>query len=470
VVNRRQALSVVAAAAAAALAACDRDGQIPRRRTPAAPADLAPLARPAVGSRFPLRVAAGKSYLVDASGRPFFLVGESAWSLLARLSRPEIEEFLVDRQRRGYNAIMVNVLECYFSDRPPFNSEGRLPFAVPSRFDSAADYVKHVDFDTPVDAYFDLFEFLLERAARLGVLVLAEPSYPGYEGGEQGWWVGMKRSGPGPLRQYGRYLGQRFRTHRNLLWVQGGDYNVPDRRTVEALALGIREYDTENLHTYHGSRGTGAHDWMGDAPWMALGNVYTREVVYDAARRYRAARPSQPFFLIEAYYENYADARPDPRLTRVSAYQALLSGACGQLSGHDDVWQFRPNWRAALDSATARSVRVLSALFQSLEWWRLQPDLDARLLRGGEGEGFERALAAVSTDRRFAMAYVPATRAVTIAPGALAGPRVRAEWVDPIDGHRVPATVAEDAETSLTPPGANSGATSDWVLLLASDG
>lgn len=464
-IDRRGALGLMALAASG-LAACDRDRDVPRRRTPPAPASLPALPEPPAGSVFPLRIEPGRPYLLDASGRPFLIVGESAWSLLAQLPRPDIDAFLEDRRRRGYNAVMLSVLESHFSARPPYNSEGQVPFAVPRRFDDVAEYLRKLDFDTPVDAYFDLFEHVVARAAALGMLVLAVPCYAGYGGGEQGWWAAMKRSDPDALRQFGRYLGKRFRGHRNLLWVQGGDFNVPDRRPVDALAQGILEYDRTSLHTYHGSRGTGAHDWMPEAPWMTLGNIYTKEVSYEAALRYRAARPTQPFFLIEAYYENYADARPDRRLTRLSAYQALLSGACGQLSGHDDIWQFRPSWRQALDSVTARSMSVLAAVYGGLAWWTLVPDTGGRFLRSEPGAGFERVTAAVAGDGRFALAYVPAQRETSVATEVLAGPRVRLQWIDPVDGRRVPAEGA--AASALLPPGPNAAGDPDWLLLAES--
>jgi hypothetical protein len=205
---------------------------------------------------------------------------------------------------------------------------------------------------------------------------------------------------------------------------------------------------------------------MPEARWLKLGNVYTKEVSYEAALRQRAARPSEPFFLIEAYYENYADARPDRRLTRLSAYQALLSGACGQLSGHDDIWQFRPNWRQALDSTTARSMSVLAAVFGELAWWTLVPDTGGRFLRSDPGAGFERVAAAVAGDGRFALAYVPAQRETVIATEVLAGPRVRVQWIDPIDGRRL--AVERFGESALPRPGPNAAGDPDWLLLAES--
>lgn len=448
------------------LSACEPSDGIARHPVPAPHGELPPLPPPAAGSVFPLRIESGRSCLVDATGRPFLLIGDTAWSLLAQLSREQIEHYLVDRRSRGYNAVLVNVLESHYARRPPLNSEGHAPFESPPRYGNVADYVRRADFDTPRLPYFELFDFLLDRAAAHGLLVMATPCYPGYEGGEQGWWVAMKRNGAAKLRSYGRFLGRRYRDRTNLLWVQGGDFNVPDRALVHEMAEGIREYDARALHTFHAGRGTGAHDWMGDAKWLSLGNIYTGEVVYEAALQHHATRPGLPFILIEAYYEK---AKPDPRLTRVAAYQAMLSGACGQLSGHFDVWQFNPEWEAALDSVTARSISQLARLFTGRRWWDLVPDSAGQLLRGERGSGMDRVVAAVARDGSFAIAYVPTRRAVEVSLTGLAAEQVAARWIDPILGTevRLPPIDRRTRHTLvLETPGRNALALDDWVLLL----
>ncbi|HEX6707570.1 MAG TPA: DUF4038 domain-containing protein [Albitalea sp.] len=429
---------------------------------------LPPLPPPAPGAVFPLRVEPGVRHLVDASGRPFLIVGDAAWSILLQLTPAEIDTYLEDRHRRGYNTVLVNLLEAWFAAHPPSNREGIAPFLTPARFESSQDYIQHVDFGTPDDRYFALFDHLVAKAAEQNMLVMVVPTYAGYLGEEQGWWVGMKKNGASKMREFGRYLGRRYRGRRNLMWVHGGDYDVPDKSLVRELANGIRELDAESLHSFHGGRGTGAFDWMGGEPWLTVGNVYTGEVVYEAAERHYSQHPGLPFFLVEAYYEG---AKPDPRLTRVQAYQALLSGASGQISGHDMIWQFKPGWPDALANATARSMSHAAALFESRRWWTLQPDLQHTLLTDGLQSGVERALAALAEDRSFAIAYTPSVRALHLDTTRMAGPRISARWMDPQDGST--ASVAgpplpRSPTLVLQPPGTNSAGQGDWVLVLES--
>lgn len=432
------------------------------------PASLPALPAPPKGAVFPLRIEPGKAHLIDASGRPFMIVGDSAWSLLLQLSRIQIDAYLEDRRQHGYNTVLVNVLESHFATNPPRNREGAAPFLKPKNFGSAAEFVSRADFGTPNLAYFELLDFLLVKAAEKDMLVMAVPAYPGYMGGEQGWWGAMEKNGVARMRAYGRFLGNRYRSHRNILWVQGGDFNVPNKALVREIANGIREYDSEKLHTFHAARGTGAHDWMGGEPWLTLGNIYTDEVVYPAAEKHMAQHPGLPFILIEAYYEG---AKPDPRLTRWQAYQAVLSGASGQISGHDVVWQFKKGWQDALDGSTSRAMFRLATLFRSVEWWKLKLDVDHRLLTGGLATGIERAVAAVGADGSFAITYTPSVRDLIVNTTMLSGPRVDARWMDPLTGDFSRVTGApfeRSTQHVFRPPGLNAAGLSDWVLLLES--
>jgi hypothetical protein len=71
-------------------------------------------------------------------------------------------------------------------------------------------------------------------------------------------------------------VGRRFRSHPNLIWIVGGDFNPPphQRWTVDELAAGIREEDPVHLMTAHCGPGGPARAVYGDRPWLQLNNVY----------------------------------------------------------------------------------------------------------------------------------------------------------------------------------------------------
>jgi hypothetical protein len=86
-------------------------------------------------AKFPLRLSDDRRHLVDQSGVPFFIQGEAAWSLVAQLERADVELYLEDRKRRGFNLLMVNLLEHHFSEHPPTNAYGIAPFSRAGDFE-----------------------------------------------------------------------------------------------------------------------------------------------------------------------------------------------------------------------------------------------------------------------------------------------------------------------------------------------
>jgi Protein of unknown function (DUF4038) len=74
--------------------------------------------------KFPLAVSGNHRHLEDSAGAPFLVVGDTAWSLVAQLSEADIDRYLDDRAARGFNAIIVNLLEHKFASRAPANHQG----------------------------------------------------------------------------------------------------------------------------------------------------------------------------------------------------------------------------------------------------------------------------------------------------------------------------------------------------------
>ena len=68
---------------------------------------------------FPVAIKSGNRYLVDATDRPFLIHGDTAWSLIVQLKRPDAEIYLEDRRVRGFNTILVNLLEHQVREQSP---------------------------------------------------------------------------------------------------------------------------------------------------------------------------------------------------------------------------------------------------------------------------------------------------------------------------------------------------------------
>lgn len=413
------------------------------------------------GTQFPLRIESGRNYPVDRNGRPFFMHGDSSWSLIGDLTDEEALLYLEDRKARGFNTILANLLEHRFSRKAPANAYGERPFADGGNF------------VVPNEAYFAHADRILQKACDLGFLVLLVPAYLGYGGGGEGWYQEMAVAGATRLEAYGRFVGRRYRHFDNIMWVNGGDYNPARKDLVSALARGIMEEDPDALSTVHGAPETAPLDFWGHQPWLSVNNVYTDGPVYAAAAREYDAGRGMPFFLIESAYEFEHGA--DQYRVRVQAYQAILSGAFGHLYGNNPIWHFGGpglwpvdmTWQKALDTPGARSMQILHDYFSSIRWWQLEPDTGNDLLVGGQGGYHARTLSARTTDRSLALVYLTAGRGITLDLARLAGPRISARWIDPSTGGS--ATVAgspfaADVRYFVPPKGDHV----DWLLELRS--
>lgn len=417
-------------------------------------------------SPFPLHIEAAKRYPTDRTGRPFFMQGDAAWSLIGDLRQEEADLYLEDRKARGFNAVLVNLLEHRFSRNAPANAYGEAPFTGPA-------------FSTPNEAYFARADHVLQRACELGMLVLLAPAYPGYGGGEDGWYAQMAQAGVQKLAAYGRFVGSRYRRFDNIIWVHGGDFDPPDKRLVAAVANGVMEEDPDALGTAHNAPETAPLEFWGDKedrePWLRLNNVYTYGPVYPAALREHERDGAMPFFLMESAYEFEHGA--DEFRIRIQAWHALLAGAFGHVFGNNPIWHFggpglhpqTMGWRDALDSPGAKSMQVLHDFITSIAWWKLVPDSgDTLLVNGNNATG---AVAASASDGSFALVYMQGGDGATVDLTRLSTAAVAARWRDPTSGATLPVDGSPFAAKPQTfsPPGENAHGYADWILELFPD-
>jgi len=420
---------------------------------------------------WPLKISRDGRHLVDQEEQPFLLVGDSPWSLIVEPTPAQAERYLDDRKAKGFNALLVNLLEHKFSTQPPRLRDGTPPFTTPG------------DFDTLNEDYFRHAERIVRQAGERGLAVLLCPAYLGYDGGDDGFFEEMLRNGPQKIRAYGRAIGRRFRSHPNLIWIVGGDFTPPPehRWTVDELAAGLKEEDSDHLMTVHYGPNTTAAAIYGDRSWLQLNSVYDyREDLYVPCLAQDALSPRLPYFLLETAYEGEHQASA-ARIRR-QAYWPLLCGAFGVLYGNSPVWHFGSrgvydrggDWMAALNSRGAQDLARLITAFRALPWWLLRPDHDQSLVTAGGGTygQLDYVTAALSHDGTLGLAYVPSTgtdrREFTVDLRRFDGP-VTARWFNPTDGHVT--TIAGSPfdhhhPQRLTTPGDNGTGDNDWLLFM----
>ncbi len=438
---------------------------------PPFPAKAAPViaAAPAIASRtadpvYPLKAGPTGRYLVDQRNRPFLIVGDSPQAMMVNVSEADAERYLSDRARAGFNAVWVNLLTGdYTGGRDDGStSDGIRPFRV------------NGDLSTPNDAYFAHADAIVRSAARHGIAVFLDPIETG------SWLETLRRNGVEKAFAYGRYVGERYRSFPNIVWLNGNDFqtwrNAGDDSVAVAVARGISSADPAHLQTvelnYLVSGSLDDSRWQGI---VGLDAAYTYAPTYAEVLKEYSRRDFLPVFMIEANYEGEHDFI-GPQTLRRQEYWSLLSGASGQFYGNKYTWPLAKGWKQHLDTVGSREMTYVTNLFAPRRWFDLVPDSDHQVLVSGYGwfeskgsvNKTDYVTAAATRDGKLVVAYLPSGRKVLIDLSRLSG-SVRARWYDPTDGTYAPAAGAPLKNSGIRgfkPPGKNHGGDDDWVLVL----
>src|SRR5262249_38580699 len=159
------------------------------------------------------------------------------WEFFHRARRQDAERLLEKRRQQGFTVIcgpVTGILDTIDFKNPlgvP-NAYGRLPF-----IDKDVTRPATTPGTDPNDAaqydYWDHVDFLVSLAHSKGIYVGLMPA-----------WYGHYRSGlvnKSNARAYGRFLGKRYGTWPNIIWVLGGDTNIDKQEgAFRELAAGIK--------------------------------------------------------------------------------------------------------------------------------------------------------------------------------------------------------------------------------------
>jgi Protein of unknown function (DUF4038)/Putative collagen-binding domain of a collagenase len=408
---------------------------------------------------YPLKVEAGKRYLVDQRNTPFLMQGDAAWSLIVQLNDTDVKKYLANRRQKSFDTIMVNLLEHKFCDHPPLDLKGEGPFTRPG------------DFTTPNEKYFAHADWVIRKAAENGMVVLLYPIYLGYKGTDEGWINEALANGPAKCLEYGRYLGKRYKDFDNIVWMMGGDRNPGTAlEDVDMIALGIKEYDHRHVFSAHCEPEHTAVDDFSGGGWLNFNTTYTYEIVHRKLLSNYNLSPIMPFVLIESSYEGEHNAS-EVQIRR-QAYWSILCGAFGHVFGNNPIWHFggpglfavNTTWQQALDLPGSVSMQNWGQLFRSRNWYDLVPDQKHEVVTSGLGEfqGLDYLAAARTSDGSSVIAYMPSSRTISVDMSKIPGSQAKAWWFDPRKGNATDAgTFPASGSRQFTPP-----AQGDWVLVL----
>ena len=415
-----------------------------------------------------LQVAANGRSLADSTGAPFFYLGDTAWELFHRLNREEADRYLGNRAAKGFTVIQaVALAEADGLEQP--NPYGHLPL---------------IDRDPtrPDDRYFKHVDDIVRRAAELGLFIGLLPTWGRY------WDI----FSPETARQYGRFLGQRYRDD-PVIWILGGDRTIEcdeQRTMLDAMAEGLGEGDGgAHLKTFHPLGPGQSSLQLHDASWLDFNMSQSSHAARDHdcglfIDHDVALQPTKPALDGEPRYEGITVGfywrdwnrhdRFDDYDVRQAAWWNVMAGACGHTYGNNNVWQmWQPGrkariganvpWYEALDHPGAFQMGHLRKLLESRPFDKLTPGdgfiVDAPRHGGAKVRGI------AASDGSYAYVYTPRGEPFTVDKQVISGSRVNEIWYDPRYGTSALLHTSDRwGYQTFVPPTRGRG--NDWVLVL----
>jgi hypothetical protein len=407
-------------------------------------------------------------FLVNGRGEPVFVVGEDAWSLATGLDNTDLNTYLSTRASQGYNFAWVALADNTYQANPPKNYYGYSPF-------DGADFTS---FDSNYWSHIDL---VVSTAATYGITLGLSPAFVGNPNGGHGYLSSYQSASDATLISYGEFLGNRYKSAQNIIWVLGGDFDPKTgvRGKLNDLLTGIRSAGDTHLATVEvcetcGVGGTpiGSIDgWKGNSTPIQLNWGYAAfPVVHsNAVAQYDHSNPL-PLLQGEDWYE--LEHGLSALQLREQGYWEVLSGCTlGRTPGNNAIWTMAQgiaynsgvSWRSQLTSGQSIAEEYMGKLFRSREFWKMAPDTRNKVLTGGIGSGTSISVASCTSDGRTCIVYDPIgnSQAPRINMAYFSG-TIHAWWFNPSTAETTDLGTFKNKGTyTFTPPDGN-----DWVLVL----
>jgi hypothetical protein len=430
-------------------------------------------------------VSNNKRFLQYESGEPFFWLGDTGWLLFEKLTREEALRYLANREAKGFNVIQCMVVHAL----PVVNVYGDSAFAENdiSRpvVTSGNDASDPQEYD-----FWDHVDYIIDQAAKNGIRVALVPIW--------GSVAARPTTSVEKIAAYARWLGKRFGSKPNIIWINGGDIQGNRRPEIwNAIGYALKAVDSTHLMTFHPFGRTQSSTWFQAAPWLDFNMFQSGHRRYDQRRgdgieswkgednwRYvledYAKLPSKPTLDGEPSYENIPQGLHDttqPYWTandcRRYAYWSVFAGSCGHTYGDNAVMQmYKPQdtarsygarnyWYDALDDTGSFQMQYVARLVLSRPYF--ERVYDSMLV---VDQSMRYDFVAATRGRSYLFAYTYTGRPFTIRMGRISGSEVRAYWFDPRTGTSRRIGKMENSGTVHFQPPGNQRNGNDWVLIL----
>jgi len=425
-----------------------------------------------------LKISENQRYLVKEDGTPFFWMADTAWELFHRCDSTEITLYLDQRAEQGFNVVQAVALAELDGLNTP-NAQGVSP-------------LMDNDPEKPNPAYFDYVDWVITEAAQRDIHIALLPTW-GDKLWKHSWGIGPEVFNPGNAETFGKWMGNRFKSHKNIIWVLGGDRNprtgTKDVEVWNQMAQGVlTAYPDPNeaLLTFHPQpkEDGGSSTWFHNEEWLDFNMHQTghcaNQGTYKHITHDYALTPTKPTLDGEPLYEDHPNCFNAKELGHSSArdirrimYWNVFAGAFGQSYGCHAIWQMydldkeginqplRP-WKEALDLPMANQVKHLKNLMLSRPFLSRIPDQS--MVVDNQAEDNDYTSATRDAKGTYAMVYFPQGKPQTIDTGKLSGNSFMSTWYDPRTGVSFKGPVFQKEHIEIHPP--SEGLGNDWVLVI----
>jgi hypothetical protein len=407
-------------------------------------------------------------------GKPFFWLGDTAWELFHRLNREQAGQYLQHRAAQGFTVIQAVILAEFDGLHTP-NANGDLPLL-------------HDDPTRPNEAYFRHVDYIIDKADSLGLVIGLLPTW-GDKVWKSTWGKGPEIFTPQNAKAYGQWLGKRYRTRKNIVWILGGDRTPQNEQQLNIwrqMAAGIQEGvgTTRAVITFHTQpNALGSAEWFHNDAWLSFNmfqNGHCRNTpVYNKIQAAYNLTPAKPVLDGEPIYEDHPVCFNANDLGTSSAYDVrkyayldLFAGAFGHTYGCHDIWQFyspaheavnNPHvpWQQAMDLPGAKQMQYVRRLMEANPITERVPDQS--LIAENNLTPAERIQATRGSD--YLYVYTASGLPFTVVLGKISGSRLQGGWYNPRNGafKRI-EQLENQGQQKFTPPGTGYG--QDWILVL----
>jgi hypothetical protein len=422
-----------------------------------------------------LRITKDGHFLKYEDGTPFFWLGDTGWELFHRLKKEEIEKYLENRRQKGFNVIQAVILAEFDGLTRP-NQYNEVPL---------------IDIDPmkPNEKYFELIDWTVQQALKKNMFMGLLPTW-----GDKVlklWGKGPEIFNEKNAYTYGKWLGNRYKSFPNIVWIFGGDRppvkDSTDKKAIwRSMAKGIWEGSNyEAIITYHPSGESSSANYWPNELWLTFhmfqsGHAKKDNPVWDWVKQAREITPAKPVLDGEPNYEdhpinwNNKNGYFRDYDVRRQCYRSVFSGACGVTYGNQAMWQFysdreepvaypERSWVETLDRPGAFQVGYLKKLIESRIDTNRIPDQS--IIVQGQGEKEQYITAFRDANNKYCMVYLPVAKNILLNLSFMPAKKIRIWWFNPEVGSAgEPMVFDKIATMSFTSPSTEKQI--DWVLII----